>query len=103
MGKVIDMKGQAMSEQTTQPPAEATPHDVFTNFITAVLEMRAACKTTDFRHLTFRDGDGRVYSAQAMMRMIDRHMNFIRLQLDAQPKPSDSRAGMVTNITTPRR
>lgn len=81
MGDVIYLKGQSMTE------------NVAARFLQAVLDMRELCKKEDVSKISFTDEEGRVYSASALMHLVDRHMNYIRASM-GEIKPSQSRAGL---------
>lgn len=77
------------------PPVEETIAEpaavLVTAFLQAVISMHQASMTTDFSRVSLRDDQGRTWSAPAVMRMIDRHMDFIRLKMGKDLKPTNQR------------
>jgi hypothetical protein len=92
MNNVINLKGQPV-----EPPAEgespiAPQADILlAAFLQAVISMHQASLNVDFSRVALRDEQGRIWSAPAVMRMIDRHMEFIRLKMGKDFKPANPR------------
>ena len=93
MNNVINLKGQPV-----EPPKDETtdnalqPAEVLVSaFLQAVISMHQASMNVDFSHVALRDETGRLWSAPAVMRMIDRHMDFIRLKMGKDSKPANQR------------
>lgn len=96
MTNVFDLKGKPMDESVNPPETIPNPTLEQTNllvcdFLRVVICMHQACLNTDFSHVSLRDEQGKTWSAPAIMRMIDRHMNFIRLKMGKDFNPANQR------------
>lgn len=97
MTTVVDMKGSPMQTPTIiedTPPT--TAEQAIANFFQAVVDMHNACNSIDLSRAHFRS-EGKIYSSAAVMRMIDRHMNFIRARMGGNYQTSAENTTTTTN------
>ncbi len=75
--KIIDIKtGEPMPEQT--PPEVITIEEAWSMLFKALGVLREASQQPRFSMLSYKDLDGRTWGLPALMRHVDRQLNFLR-------------------------
>lgn len=82
MSIVINLKGQVMEEAPKTEEISTTAETAIMEFFKAVTTMYDISKTTNLKGAQFRDEKtGVVHSSTSVMRLVDRHINFIRASM----------------------
>lgn len=71
------------TDTTTEPPATEA-EEAIQRFFHSVMEMAETVEKMDLTHAKFKAPDGRIFSAAAVMRIIDRQINFIRIRMGGE-------------------
>lgn len=96
MNNVIDLKGKPVEppkDIVEEPTKTAKEHADFVvvAFLQSVLSMHQAAQLIDFTQVSLKDEQGKIWSAPAVMNLIDRHMDYIRLKMGKNFKPFNQR------------